>query len=111
MLDHEVIVVGAGAMGAATAWHLARDGHDVLLLEQFELLHDRGSSHGRTRIFRVAYRDPGYTGLALAALPWWRTLEDEADLDLLDQCGQIDHGAPDARADIEIGRASCRERV
>ena len=40
-----------------------------------------------------AYRDPGYTELALAALPWWRTLEDEADLALLDQCGQIDHGA------------------
>ncbi|MGZ4705752.1 MAG: FAD-dependent oxidoreductase [Acidimicrobiales bacterium] len=101
MFDHEVIVVGGGAMGAATAWHLARDGRDVLLLERFEALHDRGSSHGRTRIFRVAYRDPGYAALALAALPWWRTLEDEAGVALLDQCGQIDHGAPDARADIE----------
>ena len=101
MFDHEVIVVGGGAMGAATAWHLARDGRDVLLLEQFEALHARGSSHGRTRIFRVAYRDPGYTTLALAALPWWRTLEDEAGVALLDQCGQIDHGAPDALAEIE----------
>ena len=101
MVDHEVIVVGGGGMGAATAWQLARDGHDVVLLEQFAALHDRGSSHGRTRIFRVAYRDPGYTALALAALPWWRTLEDEAGVALLDLCGQIDHGAPEARADIE----------
>ncbi len=106
MIDHEVIVVGGGAMGAATAWHLARDGHDVLLLEQFEALHTRGSSHGRTRIFRVAYRDPGYTSLALAALPWWRVLEDEAGVELLDQCGQIDHGAPAARAEIEQSLAA-----
>ena len=101
MFDHEVIVVGGGAMGAATAWHLARDGHDVLLLEQFGARHSRGSSHGHTRIFRLAYRDPGYTSLALAALPWWRTLEDEAGVALLDQCGQIDHGAPTALAEIE----------
>ncbi len=101
MFDHEVIVVGGGAMGAATAWHLARDGHDVLLLEQFEALHARGSSHGRTRIFRVAYRDRSYTELALAALPWWRTLEEEAGVALLEQCGQIDHGPPAALADIQ----------
>ena len=98
--DHDVIVVGGGAMGAATAWHLARDGRDVLLVEQFEPGHVHGSSHGHTRIFRVAYRDPRYTALALEALSWWRVLEDECGEPLLDQCGQIDHGTPAALAEV-----------
>ena len=50
-----VAVVGAGIMGAATAYALARDGVDVLVLEQFRVGHARGSSHGRTRIVRLAY--------------------------------------------------------
>jgi sarcosine oxidase len=98
--DHDVIVVGGGAMGAATAWNLARDGRDVLLVERFAPGHVNGSSHGHTRIFRVAYRDPRYTALALAALPSWRVLEDESGEALLDQCGQIDHGTPSALAEV-----------
>ncbi len=98
--DHEVIVVGGGAMGAATAWQLARDGRDVLLVEQFEPGHAHGSSHGHTRIFRVAYRDARYTAFALDALEWWRVLEDESGDSLLDLCGQIDHGARESLDDI-----------
>ena len=51
----KVAVVGAGVMGCATAWALRERGAEVTVHEQFELDHDRGSSHGRTRIFRVAY--------------------------------------------------------
>jgi sarcosine oxidase len=93
---YDAIVVGAGAMGSAAAWQLARRGRSVLLLEQFEAGHARGSSHGSARIFRVAYRDARYVALALQALPLWRELEREAGETLLEQDGQLDHGAPAA---------------
>ena len=52
--DAEVIVVGGGAMGSAATWQLARRGYAVMLLERFERGHVRGSSHGRSRVFRLA---------------------------------------------------------
>ncbi|MFY9586602.1 MAG: FAD-dependent oxidoreductase, partial [Actinomycetota bacterium] len=55
-----VVVIGAGVMGSSTAWALARRGTDVVVLEQFHAGHDRGSSHGASRIFRLAYEDPLY---------------------------------------------------
>ena len=64
--DH--VVVGGGAMGAATAWQLLRRGHSVALIEQFDIAHDQGSSHGAVRIFRFAYRNPLYAALAIEAL-------------------------------------------
>jgi sarcosine oxidase len=54
-LRYDVIVVGLGGMGSASAYHLARRGQRVLGLEQFDLLHELGSSHGLTRIIRLAY--------------------------------------------------------
>jgi sarcosine oxidase len=92
----DAIVVGAGAMGSATAWWLARRGRSVLLLERFEQGHGRGSSHGGARIFRFAYPDVDYVRLAQQALPLWRELEDEAGVPLVDQLGGVDHGRPDA---------------
>lgn len=97
--DH--VVVGGGAMGAATAWQLLRRGHSVALIEQFGVAHDRGSSHGGARIFRLAYRNPRYTELAIAALADWRELEAEVGQTLLEQVGQIDHGVATALAQIE----------
>src|SRR5918992_925907 len=71
----DAIVVGAGAMGTATAWHLARRGRAVLLLERSTIGHDRGSSHGPTRIFRLSYHHPDYVRMARRALEEWRGLE------------------------------------
>ena len=88
----DVVVIGAGAMGSAAAWWLARRGHDVVLLEQFEAGHDRGSSHGATRIFRHAYDDAHYVRMAKEALPLWRELEADAGRTLLELTGGIDHG-------------------
>src|SRR5689334_4963199 len=72
------VVVGAGARGAATAYHLARRGEPVWLVEQFAIGHDRGSSHGAARITRHSYADPDYARLMLDAFRAWRELE--ADL-------------------------------
>ncbi len=96
----DVAVVGGGAMGATAAWRLARSGRSVVLCERFDPVHDRGSSHGATRIFRVAYRDPRYTDLALRALPLWRELEAATGEVLLEQVGQLDHGRSEAVAEV-----------
>lgn len=97
----DVIVIGAGCSGAAAAWKLAQRGRHVVLLEQFERGHVLGSSHGATRIFRVAYRDPVYSRLAGAAIPLWRELEQASGQTLLEQTGQLDHGDPGAIEEIE----------
>ncbi|QDV34665.1 N-methyl-L-tryptophan oxidase [Tautonia plasticadhaerens] len=72
------VILGAGAMGAAAAYHLARRGEPVLLVEQFEAGHDRGSSHGAARIIRHSYADVLYSRLMPEAFAAWRRLEAEA---------------------------------
>ncbi len=88
----DAVVVGGGAMGAATAWWLARTGRSPVLLEQFSPAHTRGSSHGASRIFRFAYPLPRYVRMAALALPLWHELEAEAGTALLETTGGIDHG-------------------
>ena len=72
------VIIGAGAMGSAAAYHLARRSEPVLLIEQFSLGHDRGSSHGVARITRHSYADPSYARLMPAAFQAWRELEADA---------------------------------
>ena len=107
LTDADVIVIGGGAAGSATAWWLARRGVSVTLLERFAPGHDRGSSHGGSRIFRFAYPDPHYVRLAQAALPLWRELEGDADEALLDTTGAVDHGDPSSIADTVAALAAC----
>jgi sarcosine oxidase len=90
--DAEVVVVGAGVLGLATARALARTGREVVLLEQFRVGHARGSSHGGSRIFRLSYPEPQWVGLALEALPLWHELEAESGLTLLERHGSLDFG-------------------
>ncbi len=87
-------------MGAATSWWLAREGHQVTLLEQFEQGHKNGSSHGCSRIFRLAYTEPGYARFARSALGLWRLLEDEAQTGLLHITGGVDHGVRQATQQV-----------
>jgi sarcosine oxidase len=82
----KVAVVGAGVMGCAAAWALRERGADVTVHEQFDLDHDRGSSHGRTRIFRIAYPDPYWIRFAQEAYAGWRQL----DPDLLGLYGLVE---------------------
>jgi sarcosine oxidase len=67
--------VGAGVMGCATAWALRRRGAEVTVHEQFGLDHDHGSSHGRTRIFRIAYPDAEWIRFAQEAYAGWQELD------------------------------------
>jgi sarcosine oxidase len=100
-MDTDVVVVGAGAAGSSTAWNLAARGTDVVLLERYSRGHAHGSSHGATRIFRVAYREAMYSRLAGEAIPLWRALERASGQSLLEQTGQLDHGDPEAIDEIE----------
>src|SRR5947209_10520386 len=75
-VDTEVCVIGLGAMGSATLWQLAERGVSATGIEQFEPGHDRGSSHGESRIFRTAYLEgPGYVPLAQRAVELWKHLD------------------------------------
>ena len=85
-------MVGAGIMGSATAWALARAGREVVLLERFRVGHGRGSSHGAARIFRFSYPDPLYVGMMQEALPLWRRLEEETGESILTVTGGLDAG-------------------
>jgi sarcosine oxidase len=71
----KVAIVGAGVMGCATAWALSERGAEVTVHEQFGLDHDRGSSHGRTRIFRVAYPEAYWVRFAQEAYAGWQELD------------------------------------
>ena len=79
-------------MGSATAWQLARRGVDVVLLERFTPGHDRGSSHGSSRIVRFSYEDPFYVALAANAFELWAELEGDVGEELLTWTGVVDHG-------------------
>jgi len=73
---YDAIVVGLGGMGSAAAYHLARRGQRVLGLERFEIPHAMGSSHGITRIIRLAYYEhPSYVPLLQRSFELWRELQ------------------------------------
>jgi sarcosine oxidase len=90
---YDVVVVGAGGMGSAALYHLAGRGKRVLGLERFEVPHERGSSHGLTRIIRKAYFEhPSYVPLVLRAYELWRELEADAREQLLFVTGALEGG-------------------
>ena len=90
----DVAVVGLGVMGSAAAWQLAGRGRSVIGVEQHAPDHVLGSSHGASRIFRLAYEQDDYVRLAVEALPLWRQLEEESSRPILTQTGAIDYGTP-----------------
>ena len=93
----EVIVVGLGAMGSAAAAHVAARGKRVLGLEQFQPAHDQGSSHGRSRVIRLAYFEhPAYVPLLRRAYELWRRLEGATGRELLRITGGLMIGAPES---------------
>lgn len=106
--SYDVIVVGAGGMGSAATYHLARRGLRVLALERFGIAHEMGSSHGLTRIIRLAYYEhPSYVPLLRRAFELWRELEARAGERLLHVTGAVDAGPPGSRV-FEGSLHSCR---
>lgn len=89
---HPIAVIGAGLSGAAAAWKLAQQGHDVVILERGEPANPVGSSHGSARIFRYAYPDPFYTRLVRQSRAGWDELEQLAGETLITPTGSLDFG-------------------
>src|ERR1700720_841892 len=91
----DVAVIGLGAMGSAALHCLASRGMRVIGLEQFSPGHDRGSSHGETRIIRLGYFEhPSYVPLVRAAYAKWREIEAAAGRQLLHVTGIAEIGPP-----------------
>src|SRR4029079_19633318 len=106
---YDAIVIGVGGMGSAAVYHLATRGARVLALEQFEVPHTHGSSHGHTRIIRLAYWEhPAYVPLLQRAFALWRDLEGVAGESLLVTTGSIDAGPRGSRA-IAGALDACRQ--
>ena len=94
----DVVVIGLGAMGAASAYSLAKRGARVLGLEQFAPGHDLGSSHGESRVIRQAYfESPAYVPLALSAYDLWRQVEAESGQSLMRITGGMMIGPRDSQ--------------
>jgi len=107
--SYDVIVVGVGGMGSAAAFHLARRGRHVLGLERFDVPNRMGSSHGLTRIIRLAYSEsPGYVPLLRRAFHNWREAERLCEEQLLFTTGSID-AAPADHFVFAGSLASCRD--
>ena len=102
MNSHDVIILGLGGMGSAAAYHLSARGKRVLGLEQFTSPHDRGASHGATRVIRQSYFEhPSYVPLLLRAYELWRELERRTGQSLLHLTGGLMLGSE--KSDVVTG--------
>ncbi|HLQ46342.1 MAG TPA: FAD-dependent oxidoreductase, partial [Planctomycetaceae bacterium] len=105
----DAIVLGVGGFGSGALYHLARRGLNVLGIDRFGVAHDRGSSHGETRIIRKAYFEhPDYVPLLFRAYDLWADLEAESQRQLFWQCGLMLAGLADGEA-IAGARLSARQ--
>src|SRR5262245_15327254 len=96
MNHYDVIILGTGGVGSAAAYHLTQRGAKVLGIDRFPGGHDRGSSHGETRIIRQAYFEhPDYVPLLMRAYELWRELEQLSGEGLLHQVGLLQVGPPE----------------
>jgi sarcosine oxidase len=97
MSHYDVVVVGLGAMGSAALYHLARTGRRVIGFEQASPGHEGGSSHGESRLIRLAqFENPDYTPLVRRAWDLWQALERESGEQVLAETGLLEAGLPGA---------------
>ncbi|MEL0289140.1 MAG: FAD-dependent oxidoreductase, partial [Gammaproteobacteria bacterium] len=107
-MHYDAIVIGCGGMGSAALRALALKGKRVLGIEQFEPGHDRGSSHGHSRIIRLAYNEhPDYVPLLRRAFELWSDIEVETGQRLFVKTGGLDIGPMDGRV-VSGALAACR---
>ena len=97
MPGYDAIVIGVGGMGSSTLYHLARRGLKVLGLEQFEIPHELGSSHGYSRMIRYTLQEhPSYVPLVKRAYELWHELEQNINETLVVTTGSVRAGPPDS---------------
>jgi sarcosine oxidase len=109
---YDCIVIGLGAMGGAALHHLAQRGVRVLGIEQFDIGHDRGSSHGQTRIIRKAYFEhPDYVPLLHRAYDLWAEVERQAGRELFRRTGLLLVGRPEGDVLSGVRRAADSHRL
>lgn len=95
--NYDVIVIGVGSMGSPTCYHLAKQGHKVLGLEQFSITHELGSHAGQSRIIRKAYGEATcYVPLLERAYQNWATLEAETNTQVFFKTGMVYFGTSDS---------------
>ena len=92
MKSYDVAVIGGGVHGLFSAYAIALRGKSVVVCGQFEFGHLRGSSHGPAKIHHLSYPDPDYVKMSMHALSLWRKIEDEAQVELIEANGCVDHG-------------------
>jgi sarcosine oxidase len=102
----DTIVLGLGGVGSAVCYQLARRGRRVLGLEQFSPGHAWGSSHGETRLIRLAYGDTRYLPLLRRSFELWEALEREVGRPLLFRTGLLSVG-PDAGGKALLALSQC----
>jgi sarcosine oxidase len=94
----DVVVIGLGGFGSAALWRLAQRGVDVAGIERHAIGHHLGSSHGATRLFRIACQEhPGLAPVALKSLELWTGLGEQIGQELVRQSGCLTTGSPDSR--------------
>src|SRR4051794_29877530 len=109
---YDIIVVGVGAMGSAACWQMARRGVRVLGIEQFDIPHALGSSHGMSRMIRLAYYEhPDYVPLLRRAYELWDELEQQSGQKLLHITGGLYVGEPDGELVGRAAEAARRHRL
>ena len=92
---YDVVIIGGGSMGIATAYYLAKAEQKVLVVDQFTVPNIYGSHHGETRILRLGYGNGGtYVPLVKESLSLWKELEEETGRTLYNQTGAISVGYP-----------------
>src|SRR5580700_8079667 len=97
MASFDVAIIGLGAMGSAALAALASRSRRAIGIDRYVPGHDRGSSHGATRVIRLGYfEDPCYVPLLRAAYPLWRELEARSGRELLTITGIVEIGAPES---------------
>jgi monomeric sarcosine oxidase len=110
--SYDVVVLGAGGVGSAAMWQLARCGLRVLGVDRFAPPHDRGSSHGQSRIIRQAYFEHSdYVPLLVESYRHWRELEARAGCELFRESGLLQVGPPEGAVVAGVLEAARRHRL
>lgn len=109
--NFDIIIIGAGGVGSAAAYYLAKAKQRVLLLEQFNINHQKGSSYGYSRVIRYAYDNPIYVKLMREAYPLWFALEKEANETLYIKTGELDFGNINAPSLQKVADSMQRENI